>query len=204
MGRPRKGGGNEDRRIRLNDEQIAAWFAEGKTGAEMAAIVGCSIPPIQAALKRLGLRRPAKPRAGAMSGDRNPAWSGGRRPRSDGYIEVWTPTGVRLEHQIVMERQIGRPLRPGEVVHHIDENKANNAPENLLLTTQAQHAAHHAPDLVERRGGHKGASNPRSKLTPEQVQAIRSSDQSSRVLGRLHGVHPSTIQRIKNGTGWTL
>lgn len=203
MGRRRTGGGNEDRRIQLDDAKLTAWFGEGKTIAEMASIVGCSTPPILQALHRLGLRRPAKPRPGALSGDRNPAWSGGRRQRSDGYIEVWTPTGVRLEHQVVMERVIGRPLRTGEVVHHIDHNKANNAPENLLLTTQAQHAAHHAPDMVARRGHHKGASNPRSKLTEEQVQKIRSSAQSSRALGRLHGVHPSTIQRIKNGTGWT-
>jgi len=153
MGRPRKGGGNEDRRIRLDDAQIAAWFADGKTAADMSAIVGCSIPPIQVALKRLGLKRPAKPRAGVLSGDRNPAWSGGRRPRRDGYIEVWTPTGVRLEHQVVMENVLGRPLQPGEVVHHIDHNKANNAPDNLLLTTQAEHIREHLNDMHAARYG---------------------------------------------------
>lgn len=153
MGRPRKGGGNDDRRIRLDDKQIASWFSEGKTGAEMAALVGCSIPPVQAALKRLGLKRPAKPRPGALSGDRNHAWSGGRRSRSDGYIEVWTPTGVRLEHQVVMEGVLDRPLRSGEVVHHIDHNKANNAPENLLLTTQAEHIREHLNDMHAARYG---------------------------------------------------
>lgn len=153
MGRPRKGGGNEDRRIKLDDQQVAAWFLAGMTGAEMAARVGCSVPPIQAALKRLGLKRPAKPRAGVLAGDRNPAWSGGRRPRSDGYIEVWTPTGVRLEHQVVMEQAIGRPLRPGEVVHHIDENKANNTPNNLKLTTQAEHIREHLPAMHAARYG---------------------------------------------------
>ena len=153
MGRPRKGGGNEDRRIKLDDQQVAAWFLAGMTGAEMAARVGCSVPPIQAALKRLGLKRPAKPRAGVLAGDRNPAWSGGRRPRSDGYIEVWTHTGVRLEHQVVMEQVIGRPLSPGEVVHHIDENKANNAPSNLKLTTQAEHIREHLPAMHAARYG---------------------------------------------------
>lgn len=153
MGRKRTGGGNEDRRIQLDDAQLTAWFGEGKTIVEIAAIVGCSTPPILKALHRLGLRRPAKPRAGVLSGDRNPAWSGGRRPRVDGYIEVWTPGGVRLEHQVVMERVLGRPLQPGEVVHHIDENKGNNDPSNLMLTTQAEHIREHLPAMHAARYG---------------------------------------------------
>lgn len=153
MGRRRTGGGNEERRIRFDDAQLGAWFTEGKTIAEIAAIAGCSTPPVLKALHRLGLRRPAKPRPGALSGDRNPAWSGGRRMRSDGYIEVWTPTGVRLEHQVVMEAFIGRALRPGEVVHHIDENKGNNAPKNLMLTTQAEHIRAHLPAMHAARYG---------------------------------------------------
>lgn len=153
MGRKRIGGGNDDRRIKLDDAQLTQWFGQGKTIVEMAAIVGCSAPPILKALHRLGLRRPAKPRPGAMSGDRNPAWSGGRRPRSDGYIEVWTPTGVRLEHQVVMEGVIGRPLQPGEVVHHRDQNKVNNSPENLKLTTQSEHIREHLPAMHAARYG---------------------------------------------------
>jgi hypothetical protein len=39
----------------------------------------------------------------------------------------------RLEHRIVMEEKLGRPLRKGEVVHHIDGDKANNDPSNLIL-----------------------------------------------------------------------
>lgn len=153
MGRRRTGGGNEDRRIRLDDAQLTAWFGEGKTIAEIAAIVGCSTPPILQALHRLGLRHPAKPRPGVLSGDRNPAWSGGRRRRSDGYIELWTPAGVRLEHQVVMERVIGRPLRPGEVIHHIDHDKGNNTPGNLILTTQSKHIREHLPAMHAARYG---------------------------------------------------
>lgn len=203
MGRPRKGGGNDDRRIVFSDITLRQLHGDGKTIAEIAALHGCSTYPVKVAMQRLGLSRPAKPRPGVFDGDKNPSWSGGRRKRRDGYIVVWTPNGVRLEHQVVMERTIGRPLRPGEVGHHLDEDKANNKPENLLLTTQSVHAALHAPDLVANRSGHKCDSNPRAKLTAEQVQVIRSSSESSRALGRLLGVHPSTIQRIKNGKGWT-
>lgn len=39
---------------------------------------------------------------------------------------------------------LGRPLERGEVVHHIDRNKRNNEPENLMVfPSQAHHAAWH-------------------------------------------------------------
>lgn len=50
----------------------------------------------------------------------------------------------RHEHRTVMEQILGRPLRPGEVVHHIDGNKRNNSPDNLMLfASQTEHARWH-------------------------------------------------------------
>lgn len=50
----------------------------------------------------------------------------------------------RHEHRTVAEWILGRPLRSGEVVHHIDGDKRNNAPENLMVfSSQAEHAAWH-------------------------------------------------------------
>ena len=50
----------------------------------------------------------------------------------------------RHEHRQVMEQKLGRPLLPGEVVHHIDGDPHNNAPENLMLfSSQAEHARFH-------------------------------------------------------------
>jgi hypothetical protein len=50
----------------------------------------------------------------------------------------------RHEQRRVAEAKIGRPLRKGEVVHHIDGNKLNNSPDNLMvLQSQAEHARIH-------------------------------------------------------------
>ena len=51
-------------------------------------------------------------------------------------------------HTTNMELIIERRLRPHEVVHHIDEDRANNHPDNLALMTRAGHARHHR--MIER------------------------------------------------------
>lgn len=144
---------NASRRIHIDDNQIEAMFNAGKTAAEIADIVGCSTCPVKKALKKLGLRRPAKRRAGKACGQNNPAWKGGRRLRLDGYVVVWTPNGNRLEHQVVMEKSICRKLSSGEIVHHRDGNKENNSIENLELMTQSEHAKHHSPEMHAARYG---------------------------------------------------
>jgi hypothetical protein len=47
-------------------------------------------------------------------------------------------------HRIVAAEKLGRPLKKGEIVHHIDEVKRNNSPENLeVFASQAEHAKLH-------------------------------------------------------------
>ena len=47
------------------------------------------------------------------------------------YKTIWVDGKRVLEHRYVMEQKLGRKLKPGEEVHHIDGNKMNNDPENL-------------------------------------------------------------------------
>ena len=55
--------------------------------------------------------------------------------RADGYVYI---------HQLQAEKKLGRKLRRGECVHHIDENKYNNDLDNLIVfKTIADHTAFH-------------------------------------------------------------
>ena len=52
-----------------------------------------------------------------------------RRARlNSGDGVTYTKVYGRHEHRVVAEQMLGRPLKPGEVVHHIDEDKRNNNP----------------------------------------------------------------------------
>src|SRR5438270_7664223 len=80
----------------------------------------------------------------AMTGDKNPNWTGGRSISTQGYVTITTVGGRRLEHRVVMEGIAGRSLLPREEVHHEDDNKRNNAPENLMLfPNKAAHQRYH-------------------------------------------------------------
>lgn len=66
---------------------------------------------------------------------------------NNGY-RVYNDTDT-LVHRHMAEIKLGRPLRPGEVVHHIDRNKQNNNPSNLhVFANQQSHWNAHKQDAV--------------------------------------------------------
>jgi len=83
------------------------------------------------------------------TGNQNSNWKGGRI-KADGYIMIYAPKhpnsnkrGYVFEHRLIMSQLIHRALYPDEVVHHIDENRSNNNPNNLMLERIGPHLALH-------------------------------------------------------------
>jgi len=46
-------------------------------------------------------------------------------------------------HRVVAEQGLGRKLKRNEVVHHLDGNKLNNDPDNLIVMTRQEHSRLH-------------------------------------------------------------
>ncbi len=66
----------------------------------------------------------------------------GRRYDSDGVRRG----SVQSVHRAAMEKKLGRPLKPSEIVHHKDHNKRSNGDDNLELTNRSAHVKLHAEE----------------------------------------------------------
>lgn len=74
-------------------------------------------------------------------------WKGGRTVIKAGYVKVknrkhpfCNKDGYVYEHRLVIERYIGRYLKPSEHCHHINKIKDDNIPQNLMaFTTNSTH-----------------------------------------------------------------
>ena len=90
------------------------------------------------------------------NGENHPAWKGGGI-KQRGYLLTHQPNhpyatsgGYVLKHRLIAEKALSRYLKPGEIVHHLNEIRDDNRNCNLLICTQSYHKWLHAR-MRERR-----------------------------------------------------
>lgn len=83
--------------------------------------------------------------------EKNNRWKGGIWKTYQGYIHILFPEHPRAnirgyvpEQVLVSEQYLGRYLEKNEIIHHINQIKTDNCPENLFVfSNKREHARHH-------------------------------------------------------------
>ena len=95
-----------------------------------------------------------------VKGNNNPHWKGGRIIDGRGYVLLKKPYhpnadkhGYIRESRLIASGMYGRPIAKGEIVHHMNQNRADNSQINLVVLTIAEHNAVHARSRRLGQGG---------------------------------------------------
>lgn len=161
--------GNSDNPHYTRDERGQWWYRAGKGGRTRAFVkecgqcekpfLTCVFHNTDHCSRSCGLKALHAANPGQQAGERATNWKGGRRVVR-GYVWVWNPDAAErmrpgtkkayvLEHRLVMEQMLGRPLLPEENVHHKNGVRDDNRPANLELWTKHQLPGQRVKDLIE-------------------------------------------------------
>lgn len=144
---PKRGFGGS-RGIKSKEWLIEEYFGKGKSFDDLAKDLDLNKKTVHQWF--VDYKIPRRPKYYRPKGEDSKAWKGGRC-QSNGYILIFSPNhplatkqGYVAEHRLVVERILGRYLKPEEVVHHINFKKDDNHFENLyLFATQPEHQGYH-------------------------------------------------------------
>lgn len=125
-----------------------------------------------------------------------------RARSADGYGQTFRSGKVVYVHRLTWERAYG-PIPVGMFVCHRCDNRACYNLNHLFLGTVADN---NRDMRAKGRGSappiHLGESNPASRLTAEQVRAIRDDHRILRLVAADYGVSISTVSVIRRGEKW--
>lgn len=122
-------------------------------------------------------------------------WTGCKN--SFGYGDFKLDGASTYAHRVAAQLA-GVKLGPDDVVMHSCDNPACCNPGHLLVGTHATNVA----DRVAKRRSAAGTRNGRSKLTEEQVIAIRADERTLTEVAKDYGVCIATISHIRKRKIW--
>ena len=122
-------------------------------------------------------------------------WQAARTPK--GYGVTFRDGKNRYIHREAWEITYG-PIPEGVLVCHKCDNPACFNPTHLFLGTPADNSR----DMARKGRSTWGERNPMAKLTHEQAEEIRDSDEPGVVLAERYGVSPPTITRVRKHGGF--
>jgi len=125
------------------------YIIEDKSITQISKEIKCADTTIRTWLKKFGI--PIRTNSESKIGKRNHQWKGGETIDQEGRVLVRKPShphvrknGYVFRSHIVMEKILGRYLKPEEVVHHKNKILDDDRPENLeLFISKSEHISFH-------------------------------------------------------------
>jgi hypothetical protein len=123
------------------DKKIIEFYNCGLNQKEIGIIIGLKQPGVSYILRKNKVKSHY-----IKNGKNNPNWRGGIR-YDDKRKLIYSPNHPYpdygkvycYEYKLIIEKHLGRFLKKGEIVHHINGDRTDNRIENLQVMTQGEH-----------------------------------------------------------------
>lgn len=135
-------------------------------------------------------------------GGPNDCWEWMAGCQGDGYGQIGIGKSVKLVHRIVYELSNGN-IDPKLCVMHKCDNRRCCNPVHLMQGTRAENNQdRHHKGRTKPPPGMKGTTNPRNKLTEQQVIEIFFARGTLQSIADAYGIKMGTVHDIKKGRIW--
>jgi hypothetical protein len=149
----------ESANLQLKDKEWLRdqYLNKQKSVKQISVEIGATIGNVRSALVWMGIKTRGVKESLATKyphgrfGKESGRWAGGRRKTGRGYVQIYSPNhkeadinGYVMEHRLVMEQALNRPLLKNEDVHHQNKDRGDNRLENLIVCSRSQHKKIHS------------------------------------------------------------